>query len=162
VSGQQVRIELLVNGERVDAEVPSHRGLLEFLREDLRLTGTKAGCETGVCGICTVLLDREPVKACLMLAAQAMGHEVCTIEGIGGNGTLTAVQDALVRHGGIQCGICTPAMVLTATALLEQVPSPTEEAVREFMAGTLCRCTGYQKIVDAVLAVAGQPAGGGT
>ena len=156
---QLVRIELRVNSEQIDAEIPPHRGLLEFLREDLRLTGTKEGCETGVCGICTILMDREPVKACLMLAVQAQGRDLCTIEGIGADGVLTPIQDALVRHGGIQCGICTPAMVVTATALVEQMPAPSEDAVREFMAGTLCRCTGYQKIVDAILAVTQQASG---
>lgn len=160
MSEQLVRVELRVNGEVVDVEIPPHRGLLEFLREELGLTGTKEGCETGVCGICTILIDREPVKACLMLAVQAQGHDLCTIEGIGTDGVLSPVQDALVRYGGIQCGICTPAMVITATALVEQMPSPSEEAVREFMAGTLCRCTGYQKIVDAILAVTQQPASG--
>jgi carbon-monoxide dehydrogenase small subunit len=159
VNEQLVRIELRVNGEPIEAEIPPHRGLLEFLRGDLHLTGTKEGCDTGVCGICTILMDREPVKACLMLAVQAQGHELCTIEGIGSNGALSPIQDAFVRYGGIQCGICTPAMVVTATALVEQVPSPSEEAVREFMAGTLCRCTGYQKIVDAILAATQQPAG---
>lgn len=148
-------IRVVVNGEELETPVAPERLLVEFLREDLRLTGTKEGCQTGVCGICTVLIDGEPAKSCLMLAVQADGCHIRTVEGLAVNGQLSAIQEAMVRLGGIQCGICTPGMVMTATALIEQFSSPSEDQVREYMAGTFCRCTGYQKIVHAILAVAG-------
>ena len=150
-----VPIRVNVNREDVQAAVAPERLLLEFLREDLGLTGPKEGCQTGVCGICTVLVDGEPVKPCLMLAVQADGTQVLTVEGLAQDGRLTPLQQAMVDHGGIQCGICTPGMIMTATALVSQIPTPSEEEVREYMAGTICRCTGYQKIVAAILAVAG-------
>jgi carbon-monoxide dehydrogenase small subunit len=124
---------------------------VEVLREDLDLTGTKIGCGEGDCGACTVLLDGKPVNACLLLAVQAQRHEITTIEGIAPGETLHPIQQAFVDHGAVQCGFCTPGMILSAKAYLDENPSPTEEEVRAHIAGNLCRCTGYQKIVDAIL-----------
>lgn len=147
-------IHLTVNGDPFDLEIDPRRTLLEVLREQLELRGTHLGCNTGDCGACTVLLDGEPVPSCLVLAADAGGHAITTVEGLVGNGQLHPVQKALVAHGGIQCGYCTPGIVVSSVALLNHNPHPTEEEVRAAMAGNLCRCTGYQKIVEAVLEVA--------
>ncbi len=146
-------ITLKVNGEsyRLDAEVK--RTLLDVLREDLALTGTKKGCGAGECGACTVLMDGKPVNSCLVLAVDASGREITTIEGVGGIEGLTPIQEALVDHGAIQCGYCTPGVVMTAKALLDSNPHPTEAEVREGLSGNLCRCTGYVKIVEAIMAV---------
>jgi carbon-monoxide dehydrogenase small subunit len=146
-------ITLTVNGERYDIEVDVRRTLLEVLREQLELTGTKKGCDEGNCGACTVLIDGKPVASCLLLAVEAHGKEITTIEGLAVNGKLHPLQQAFVDHGAIQCGFCTPGMVLSAKALLDNNPKPTEEQVREAIAGNLCRCTGYTKIVEAILAV---------
>jgi len=134
--------------------VPDHKTLLEVLRVDLSLTGAKEGCEDGTCGTCTVLLDGWPVRSCLLLAAEAQGHEITTIEGLSDGERLHPVQEAFVNYGGIQCGYCTPGMILTSKALLDRNPSPTEAEVREAISGNLCRCTGYTKIVESVLAAA--------
>ena len=120
------------------------------MREDLELTGTKQGCEVGDCGSCTVLLDGEPVNSCLVLAAQASGRAITTIEGVADGNQLHPVQDALVEHGAVQCGFCTPGMVLSAVSLLDKVPDPDDRQIRQALSGNLCRCTGYQKIVEAV------------
>lgn len=143
-----------VNGEPVELEVEAHRTLLEVLRRDLGLKGAKEGCGAGECGACTVLLDDEPVNACLVLALQASGRKVTTIEGLSDRTGLHPLQEAFIRHGAIQCGFCTPGMILSAKALLDRNPNPTEREVREGLVGNLCRCTGYQKIVEAILSVA--------
>jgi aerobic carbon-monoxide dehydrogenase small subunit len=143
-------IRMTVNGEEVEAAVQPNRTLLEFLREDLGLTGTKHGCGLGDCGACTVILDNEPVNACLVLALQARDREVLTIEGLAENGKLHPIQQAFVDRGAIQCGFCSPGMILSAKALLDRNPKPSELDIRTAVSGNLCRCTGYQKIVEAV------------
>ena len=143
-------IELTINGQPVEAVVEPNRTLLQFLREDLGLTGTKHGCGLGDCGACTVILDGQPVNSCLVLAMQANGKEVLTIEGLAENGKLHPIQQAFVDKGAIQCGFCTPGMILSAKALLDANPKPTEEDIRMAISGNLCRCTGYQKIVEAI------------
>jgi aerobic carbon-monoxide dehydrogenase small subunit len=148
-------ITLTVNGEPVERAVEPNRTLLSFLREDLGLTGAKHGCGLGDCGACTVILDGKPVNSCLVLAVQADGREVLTIEGLAENGRLHPIQEAFVDTGGIQCGFCTPGMILSAKALLDENPKPTELEIRTAISGNLCRCTGYQKIVEAILAAAG-------
>jgi carbon-monoxide dehydrogenase small subunit len=143
-------IQLTINGQPVEALVEPNRTLLQFLREDLGLTGTKHGCGLGDCGACTVILDGQPVNSCLVLAIQANGKEVLTIEGLAENGKLHPIQQAFVDKGAIQCGFCTPGMILSAKALLDANPKPTEEDIRMAISGNLCRCTGYQKIVEAI------------
>jgi aerobic-type carbon monoxide dehydrogenase small subunit (CoxS/CutS family) len=146
-------LTLTVNNEVHQLEIPANRTLLDVLRSDLSLTGTKEGCGNGECGACTVLLDGEPVNACLVLALQADGRSVTTIEGLSQNGELDAIQKAFVNHGAIQCGFCTPGTVLSVKALLNKEPNPTEREIREALTGNFCRCTGYQKIVEAVLSL---------
>jgi len=143
-------IQLTVNGQSVDAAVEPNRTLLQFLREDLGLTGTKHGCGLGDCGACTVILDGQAVNSCLVLAIHANGREVLTIEGLAENGKLHPIQQAFVDKGSIQCGFCTPGMILSAKALLDANPKPTEQEIRMAISGNLCRCTGYQKIVEAI------------
>jgi carbon-monoxide dehydrogenase small subunit len=147
-------VRFTVNGRAVEVRVPAMARLLDVLREDLGLTGTKEGCGEGECGACSVLLDGELVNSCLVPAAQVEGAEVTTIEGVAGDGELHPVQQAFIAHGGAQCGICTPGMVMAAVALLVQHPQPTEAEIRTGLAGNLCRCTGYVKIFDAVAAAA--------
>lgn len=148
----KVQIQLKVNGLPYKMEIEPRRTLLELIREDLELTGTKEGCSLGECGTCTVLLDGKPVKSCITLAVQANGRQVTTIEGMENpDGSLHPIQQAFIDHGAIQCGFCTPGMVLAAKALLDDNPQPTELEIREAIAGNLCRCTGYQKIVEAIL-----------
>jgi carbon-monoxide dehydrogenase small subunit len=151
-----VRIELSVNGDLYRREVAPDATLLDVLRDDLGLTGTKWGCRTGDCGACTVLVDGEPVTSCIQLARQVAGRELTTIEGLDRDGGLNDVQAAFVSNGAAQCGFCTPGMILSVEALLRVNPSPDEEEVREALAGNLCRCTGYNKIVDAALEAAGK------
>jgi carbon-monoxide dehydrogenase small subunit len=148
-------IRLEVNGEPVELAVEPHWTLLDTLRDQLDLTGAKKGCDRGDCGGCTVLLDGKPVTSCMMLAVQADGRRITTIEGLRTNARLHPLQQAFVDHGAVQCGFCTPGMILAAVALLEENPTPTEAEVREAIAGNLCRCTGYNKIVDAVMAARG-------
>jgi carbon-monoxide dehydrogenase small subunit len=143
-------VQLTINGQPVEAVVEPNRTLLQFLREDLGLTGTKHGCGLGDCGACTVILDGQPVNSCLVLAIQANGREVLTIEGLAENGKLHPIQQAFVDKGAIQCGFCTPGMILSAKALLDANPKPTEQEIRMAISGNLCRCTGYQKIVEAI------------
>jgi carbon-monoxide dehydrogenase small subunit len=151
-----IAIRLEVNGETREVAVPLDRVLLDVLRDDLGLTGTKEGCSVGVCGLCSVLVDGTLMTACILPAVKADGRSVTTIEGIAAtDGTLSPVQDAFIRHGGFQCGICTPGQVVAATALLAERPHPSEAEVRDWMTGNLCRCTGYYGIVQAVLAAAG-------
>ena len=148
-------IKVTVNGESHQVEVPDHRTLLDFLRQDLALMGTKSGCETGDCGACTVLLNGKAVNSCLVLAAEADGKEVLTVEGLAyPNRELHPLQEAFVEHGAIQCGYCTSGMLLSAKALLDEIPRPTEDEVKEALAGNLCRCTGYYSIIKAVQAAA--------
>ena len=146
------RVTLRVNGEAYDLLTYPHRTLLEVLREDLQLTGAKESCGEGACGTCTVLLDGAPVRSCLLLAIEAQAREITTIEGLAAGGKLHPLQEAFVEHHAIQCGFCTPGMILTAKALLDAVPEPTEEEIRRALSGNICRCTGYAKIVDAVKA----------
>ena len=143
-------IRLTVNGELHESSVEPRKTLLDLLREDLDLTGTKRGCDNGECGACTVLLDGEPVNACLTLALQAHGKRVTTIEGLSKGCTIHPLQEAFITHGAIQCGFCTPGMILSAKALLDRKPKPKEMEIREALVGNLCRCTGYQKIVEAI------------
>ncbi len=145
-----MRIELLVNGEQREADVWPGESLLFALRERLGLPGSKNACEQGECGSCSVLLDVKLVCACLVLAAQADGHEVVTVEGLAEDGRLHAVQEAFVEAGAVQCGFCTPGLVVATADLLRRVPSPSDDEIREALSGNLCRCTGYQKIFDAV------------
>ena len=147
-------IELTINGRKVESAVSPNQTLLQFLREDQGLTGAKHGCGLGDCGACTVILDGKPVNSCLVLAAQANGSEVVTIEGLAENGKLHPIQQAFVDKGSIQCGFCTPGMILSAKALLDDNPRPTEHEIRTAISGNLCRCTGYQKIVEAIQAAA--------
>jgi aerobic carbon-monoxide dehydrogenase small subunit len=148
-------IQMTVNGELVEAAVEPNRTLLQFLREDLGLTGTKHGCGLGDCGACTVILDGKPVNSCLVLAVQARGRDVLTIEGLAANGNLHPIQQAFVEKGAIQCGFCSPGMILSAKALLDENPNPTEREIRTALSGNLCRCTGYQLIVEAIREAAG-------
>ena len=148
------RVRVRVNGEEYEGQAEPHLTLVTFLRDQLGLLGTKWGCGTGDCGACTVLLDGRPVTSCMVLALSADGREVTTIEGLARDGKLHPVQEAFIKHGAVQCGYCTPAAILVAKALLEETPSPSEAEVRRAMAGVLCRCTGYSKIIDAVLAAA--------
>jgi carbon-monoxide dehydrogenase small subunit len=145
-----VRVELIVNGEPREADVWGGESLLTTLRDRLELPGSKNACEQGECGSCSVLLDGELVCSCLVLAAQADGHDVVTVEGLGGDGTLHAVQEAFADTGAVQCGFCTPGFVVAAADLLRRVPDPSDDEIREALSGNLCRCTGYQKILDAV------------
>ncbi len=150
------RIAVHVNGQAHEAEVEPRTLLVYFLRETIGLTGTNVGCDTSSCGSCTVLLDGESVKSCSLLAAQVDGREVTTIEGMGGpDGSLHPLQESFRRHHGLQCGYCTPGMIMAAASLLRERPNPTEEEVREGLEGNLCRCTGYQNIVTSILDAAG-------
>jgi aerobic carbon-monoxide dehydrogenase small subunit len=146
-----MRVELTVNGRTVAVDVESRRSLLDCLREEVGLKGTHAGCEHGVCGACTVLLDGEPVRSCLMLAVQGDGHAITTIEGLSpGPGELTVLQDAFCETHGMQCGYCTSGMILAGQALLARTLSPTREDIVEAISGNICRCTGYGQIVEAI------------
>ena len=144
-------MECTVNGETQRVQVPSRRLLADFLRDDLHLTGTKRGCETGVCGACSVLLDGEVVKSCLMLAVQVQGREITTIEGLARGGELHPLQKSFMQCGGLQCGYCTPGFIMASCDLLRNTPCPTTDQVRHGLAGNLCRCTGYTQIVESVL-----------
>jgi carbon-monoxide dehydrogenase small subunit len=151
VGATELALTCVVNGEERRARVPVRRLLSDFLRHDLDLTGTHVGCEHGVCGACTVLLDGQPVRSCLMLAVQAEGAAITTIEGLtGSDGALHPVMEAFVTEHGLQCGFCTPGFVVRTVSLLQENPSPTRDEIVEGLAGNLCRCTGYQGIVRAV------------
>ena len=152
----RLSVAFRVNGERCQALVEPRRTLADCLREDLELTGTHLGCEHGVCGACTVLVDGEAVRSCLLLAVQADGAEVTTIEGLAEGGELGPLQQAFHRCFALQCGFCTPGFLLSAHAFLRRHPTPTREEVRSALSGNLCRCTGYDPIVDAVLLAAGR------
>jgi carbon-monoxide dehydrogenase small subunit len=148
------KLSVTVNGERYERTVESRLSLADFLRHELNLTGTHIGCEHGVCGACTVLVEGRSARACLMLAVQTDGHEVSTVEGLAGEGDLNALQQAFWDKHGLQCGFCTPGILMTLTELLRDKPSPTEGEVREALSGHLCRCTGYHNIVSAALEAA--------
>jgi carbon-monoxide dehydrogenase small subunit len=147
-------IELKINGDTYEVAIDPRRTLVEVLRDDLDLTGTKESCGDGDCGACTVLMNGKPVNSCLTLALEAQGKDILTIEGVAQNGHLHPIQQAFIDHFAVQCGFCTPGMILSAKALLDRNPHPTEEEVRKAIAGNLCRCTGYVKIVEAILAAA--------
>ncbi len=149
-----MKISLIVNGERCEADIWEGESLLYALRERIGLYGSKNACEQGECGSCSVLLDGSLVCACLVLAAQADGHEVVTVEGLAGGDRLHPMQEAFVETGAVQCGFCTPGLVVAATELLRQNPDPSDDEIREALSGNLCRCTGYAKIFDAVRLVA--------
>ena len=148
-------IKLTLNGTPISRDVEDSRLLVEFLREDLKLTGTKESCGVGVCGACTVLLDGKPISSCLALAVHADGCAVTTIEGIAEGYRLHPLQEAFLAHGGFQCGICTPGQILAAKALLDANPHPTRAEIQHWMMGNLCRCTGYYKIIESISAAAG-------
>ena len=144
-------IAVVVNGAERTAQVPARLTLVDWLREELRLTGTHVGCEHGICGACSIMLDGEPVRSCLMYAVQADGHRVTTVEGLAQpDGSLSVLQDSFCDLHALQCGYCTPGMLIAAQGLLDATPHPTDEQIREAIGGNLCRCTGYQQIVDAV------------
>ena len=147
-------IRFVLNGQEMSATVPAHRMLIGLLRDDVGLTGTKEGCSVGVCGACSVLVNDELVSSCILPAVFVDGATVRTVEGLAQGSRLSELQEAFIRHGGFQCGICTPGQLIAATSLLEQVPRPTEPEVKSWMMGNLCRCTGYYGIVDSILAAA--------
>jgi aerobic-type carbon monoxide dehydrogenase small subunit (CoxS/CutS family) len=150
-----MKVKCRVNGNAVEADVDPRLLLSDFLRHDLRLTGTNVGCEMGVCGACTVIVDGRPIRSCLMFAAQADGVDIRTVEGLSQDGALSTLQDAFHRHHALQCGYCTPGMLMTLQALVDGDKLPTtEHEIREALSGNICRCTGYQNIVDAVLSLA--------
>ena len=153
------QVAVTVNGVQREAEVEPRTLLVYFIRETLGLTGTNVGCDTSSCGSCTVLLDGESVKSCTLLAAQADGRAITTIEGLASNGDLHPLQEAFHRNHGLQCGYCTPGMLLAAVSYLKENPTPSEEDVRESLEGNLCRCTGYQNIVKSILDAAGSMSG---
>lgn len=158
---EAVAISLTVNGESHDLVVPPRKTLADVLREDLGLTGTHVGCEHGVCGACTILVDGAPARACLTYAVQMEGHELTTIEAVGDQGQLSPLQRALSEAHGLQCGFCTPGIVMTFDSWLRENPNPNEAEVREALSGNICRCTGYQNIVTAILAAAAEMRGEG-
>ncbi len=147
-------IKMKVNGVEVEGDVEPRRHLSDFLREDLQLKGTHVGCEHGICGACTVLMNGEPVRSCLIFAVQADGAEIMTVEGLAKEGKLHPLQAAFQEHHGLQCGFCTPGQLMTAFHFLKENPNPTEEQAREAMSGVLCRCTGYKQVIESVLAAA--------
>jgi carbon-monoxide dehydrogenase small subunit len=153
---QNVDITLTVNGQPVTRRVPARTNLVDFVRYELELTGSHVGCEHGVCGACTIRVDGQIVRGCLMLAAQADGAEVETIEGLSEDGSIADLQQAFHERNAVQCGFCTPGMLLTAEELLQKNPTPSREDIREFISGNYCRCTGYQAIVDAIERVANE------
>ena len=143
-------VNVTVNGKPYSAEVPTYRILVDFLRYDLGLTGTKETCSVGVCGACTVMLDGKMISSCLVLAVRADGEEIDTIEGVANGDQLHPVQQAFIDNGGFQCGACTPGQIMAAKSLLEENPTPTEEDIKRWMMGNLCRCTGYYQIIDSI------------
>jgi aerobic carbon-monoxide dehydrogenase small subunit len=159
-NGQIQRIACTINGAEIEREIDPRTNLADFLRRDLGLTGTHVGCEHGVCGACTVLLDGRSVRACLLFAVQANGKAVTTVEALATDGKLNPLQAAFRRHHALQCGFCTPGFLMTLTDVLDTNPEPTEADLREVLSGNLCRCTGYQNIVDAALAAAEELRGG--
>jgi aerobic carbon-monoxide dehydrogenase small subunit len=156
----RISVELTINGRKFSGNVEARRTLADFIREDAGLTGTHLGCEHGACGACTVTIDGSLARSCLTLAAQAIGAAIRTVEGLAKGNTLHPAQAAFKRHHALQCGFCTPGFLVAAVALLEENPNPTEHEVREWLNGNICRCTGYQFIIDAVLSAAAEMRGG--
>ncbi len=154
----KLAVSFRVNGEPYELEIEPHRTLLEVVREDLRLAGAKEGCGTGDCGSCSMIVDGRLVTSCLLLAAEADGSDIVTIEGLAQDGRLHPLQQAFIDHGAVQCGFCTAGIILAAKCLLDENPHPSEEEIRRAIAGNLCRCTGYSKIVQAIAAAAEGPA----
>jgi len=152
--GSKRTVRFRVNGESLSLAVDDWKTLLEVLRDDLGLTGAKYACGTGECGACTVLMDGKPILSCLTLAVRVEGKEILSIEGLAKDGVLHPIQQAFLEHGAVQCGFCTPGLVLTAKSLLDRNPAPTEKQIREYIKGNLCRCTGYAKVVEAISACA--------
>ena len=152
-----MQVALTINGEERSADVEPRTLLVHFIRDDLDLTGTHWGCDTSNCGACVVLMDGEPVKSCTVLAASAAGHEIRTVEGLEQDGVLDPVQQGFIEEHGLQCGFCTPGMMLTARALLDRDPNPSEQDIREAISGQMCRCTGYKNIVAAIRWAAEHP-----
>jgi aerobic carbon-monoxide dehydrogenase small subunit len=150
MSASKHTIILTVNGEYEQVDIPANMTLLQMLREKLSLTGTKNGCSAGECGACTVLLNGEPVNSCMVLAVECDGASVVTVEGLAKDGILDPIQEAIIDHGGVQCGFCTPGILISARGLLNRNPNPSEDEIREALVGNLCRCTGYLRIIDAV------------
>lgn len=153
------RIMIKVNGVQYERDVETRKLLVDFLREDLELIGTHAGCEHGICGACTVLFNGRSARSCLMFAVQADGAEVTTIEGLAQDGKLHPVQEAFREHHGLQCGFCTPGMLMTSFEFLNETPDPTEKEARKVISGVLCRCTGYKQVIDSVMAAAAEMKG---
>ncbi|HXG53485.1 MAG TPA: (2Fe-2S)-binding protein [candidate division Zixibacteria bacterium] len=151
---QTIPVSFTLNGKPQDLEVEPHELLLDVVRDRLGLTGAKRSCDVQVCGACTLLVDGRPVSACTTLAFEVRGRSVLTIEGLAENGTLHPLQEAFIEHGGFQCGFCTPGMILAAKALLDENPNPTEAELKHFMHGNICRCTGYKKIIESIMAAA--------
>ncbi|MDA3832831.1 MAG: (2Fe-2S)-binding protein [Spirochaetales bacterium] len=150
-------ISVVVNEEKYYKEIPVNRTLLEFIREDLGLTGAKEGCNEGECGACTVIMNGKPVNSCLVLAVEADGASILTIEGVSADGELHPLQQAFIEEGAVQCGYCTPGMILTAKAILDEFSNPSEDEIRKMMEGNLCRCTGYTRVIKTVKMVAEGP-----
>ena len=155
---QMLSIRVTVNGHAYDVLIEPYLTLIELVRDRLGLTGTKKSCDMQVCGVCTVLLNGRPVSACTMLAFEARNATLLTIEGVAQGESLHPIQEAFIEHGGLQCGFCTPGMILAAKALLEENPAPTEEEVKHYMRGNLCRCTGYKRILESIMVAARRPA----
>lgn len=153
------RITLTVNREQEIVDVPANLTLLRMLREKLALTGTKNGCAAGECGACTVLMNREPVNSCMVLAIECDGAEIVTVEGLAHDGQLDPIQEAIIDSGGVQCGFCTPGILMTSRALLDRNPNPSEAEIREALVGNLCRCTGYVRIIEAIKSAAQRQGG---
>ena len=151
---QTVPVSFTLNGKLQELDVEPHELLLDVVRDRLGLTGAKRSCDVQVCGACTLLVDGRPVSACTTLAFEVRGRSVMTIEGLAENGKLHPLQQAFIEHGGFQCGFCTPGMILAAKALLDEIPHPTEEELKHFMHGNICRCTGYKKIIESIMAAA--------
>ena len=154
------QVKLTVNGKLYELKIQPWKTLLELIREDLGLTGTKEGCGLGECGACTVIMDGRAINSCLVLAAEADGKQITTIEGLADGDRLHPIQQAFVDHGGLQCGFCTPGMIMSAKALLDENQTPSDEEIRKGISGNLCRCTGYTKIIESIKAVAGNTGGG--
>jgi aerobic-type carbon monoxide dehydrogenase small subunit (CoxS/CutS family) len=151
---QTIPVSFTLNGRLQEIDVESHELLLDVVRDRLGLTGTKRSCDVEVCGACTLLVDGRPVSACTTLAFEVRGRSVLTIEGLAENGKLHPLQEAFIEHGGFQCGFCTPGMILASKALLDENPNPSEDELKHFMHGNLCRCTGYKKIIESIMAAA--------
>lgn len=150
----KLKITTTINGESYVREVPANMTLVEFIRDELHLNGTKEGCDEGECGACTILFDGRPINSCLVLANEANGHSILTIEGMADDGRLHPIQEAFLEAGAVQCGYCTPGMILSAKAVLDEFPNPTEAQIRTGIEGNICRCTGYNRIVSAIMLAA--------